>query len=163
MSKVCYFASDTPLKDRPSPYMKSYSINEAIDAGIEIDLNMLSGIDRDKPDVILWIENEELDYYPSITISEKYREAPKTQKKYFADIHGHIEKDLEGILEYIHDHMKKKKDRENTKELELWYVWLACDEDDIIEKTCSLNELTEDYLKEIFVDEDIDYKITITR
>jgi len=52
---------------------------------------------------------------------------------------------------------------ENTKELELWYVWLPCDEEDIVEKTCSLKDLTEDVLREVFADDDVDYKLTIVR
>jgi len=71
--------------------------------------------------------------------------------------------DLPGIIAYIHENLQKKKNGENTKELELWYVWLPCDKEDIIEKTCSLKNLTEDVLREVFADDDVDYKLTIVR
>ena len=71
-------------------------------------------------------------------------------------------KKKEQIIKYIKDHMKKSKD-ENTKELELWYIWLGSDESEIIYKECSIKELTEDYLEEIFTDDDNDYKVIITR
>ena len=58
--------------------------------------------------------------------------------------------------------MKKKKG-ENTRDLELWYVWLGNDEDEIVEKTYSLRDLTEECLKEAFLDDDTDYKLIITR
>lgn len=162
MSKVCYFASDAPLKEKENPYVNTYSINQAIEAGIDLDIDLLDGVDRDKPNVILWMENEECAEFPSIWIRERYHEAPKTDKKYYAEICGLPQKDSKGIIEYIHDHMKKKKG-EKTRELELWYVWLGCDEEDIVEKTYTLHDLTEERLKEVFVDEDIDYKIIITR
>ncbi len=120
---------------------------------------MLDGIDRDTPDIILWIEDAD---FPSIRPIERYHEAPKSEKKYYADIHGAPVKDLKGIIEYIHDNMKKRKG-EKTKNIELWYIWLGNDEEDIIYKTCSLKELTEDYLRDIFLDDDNDYKLIITR
>ena len=162
MSKVCYFASDIPLKEKKNPYIKTYSINQAIEAEIKIDLELLANIDKDEPDVITWMESEESAEFPSIYMKEPYCEAPKSEKKYYAEINGIPEKDLKGIKEYILNHMQKKKDG-NTNDLELWYIWLGNDEEDIIEKTIRLDDLTEEYLKEVFEDEDTDYKIIITR
>ena len=162
MSKVCYFASDAPLKEKKNPYINTYSINQAIAAGINVDMDLLDGVDRDEPDVILWMENEECSEFPSIWITEPYSEAPKSEKKYYSEIGGSPKKDLKGIVEYIQDHMKKKK-CENARDLELWYVWLGNDEEDIVEKRYSLRELTEEVLNEIFLDDDNDYKIIITR
>lgn len=116
MSKVCYFASDAPLKEK----------------------------------------------YPIIWETKPYSEAPKSDKKYFAELGELEEIDLSLIIEYIQDHMKKKKDIK-VRDLEFWYIWLENDEEDIIEKTCSLKEFTEDYLKQILLDDDNDYKIIITR
>lgn len=163
MSKVCYFASDAPLKDKKNPYINKYSINQAIAAGIELNMDLLDGVDKDEPDVILWMEKETCADFPSIVTTKPYSEAPKSKKKYYAEIGGSPEKDLKGIVEYIHNHMKKKKKGENARDLELWYVWLGNDEEEIIEKTYSLRELTEESLNEIFLDDDNDYKIVITR
>jgi len=162
MSRVCYFASDAPLKEKPNPFVKSHSINQAIAAGIKLDMDILDGIDRDEPDMVLWIESEEQAELPAIFKSEPYCEAPKSDKKYYAEIGGSPCKDLPGIIEYIKDNMKKSKG-ENTKELELWYIWLGSDESEIIYKECSIKKLTEDYLEEIFTDDENDYKIIITR
>ena len=125
-------------------------------------MDLLGGVDRDEPDTILWMESEDFAEFPSIWTSEPYSEAPKSEKKYYAEIAGLPEKDLKGIVEYIYDHMRKKKG-ENTCDLELWYVWLGNDEDEIVEKTYSLRDLTEECLKEAFLDDDTDYKLIITR
>ncbi|MBQ2744428.1 MAG: hypothetical protein IJA01_02770 [Firmicutes bacterium] len=162
MSRVCYFASDAPLKEKPNLFVKSYSINQAIAAGINLDMDILDGIDRDEPDMVLCMESEEHGEFPAIFTSQPYCEAPKSDKKYYADIGGSPCKDLSGIIEYIKDHMKKRKE-ENTEELELWYIWLGSDESEIIYKECSIKELTEDYLEEFFTDDENDYKIIITR
>lgn len=162
MSKVRYFASDAPLKEKKNPYVNTYSINQAVSVGIDLDMDLLDGIDKDEPDMILWMESEDCAEFPSIWTTEPYSEAPKSEKKYYAEIGGSPDKDLKGIVEYIQDHMKKKKG-ENTRDLELWYVWLGNDEEDIIEKTYGLRELTEEALNEIFLDDDNDYKIIITR
>lgn len=42
-------------------------------------------------------------------------------------------------------------------------VWLGADETDIEEKHCRLTDLSEEYLYEIFTDDDKDYKLVITR
>lgn len=162
MSRVCYFASNKILAEKKNRFVKRYSINGALEKGIKIDLKLFGGIDRDQPDVILWAESEEALDFPSIYISEPYSEAPKSDMKYYAEIEGYPEKDLPGIIEYIHEHMKKDKGGK-TQFLELWYIWLGDDQDEIIEKTCSLKDLTEEYLKAILTDDEADYKIVITR
>ena len=162
MSKVCYFASNKVLAEKENPFVKRYSINEAIENGLKIDLQFSDGIDSNQPDVILWAESEEALDFPSIYISEPYSEAPKSDMKYYAEIGGYPEKDLPGIIEYIHEHMKKDKSSK-TQTLELWYIWLGNDYGEIVEKTCSFKELTEEYLKAIFTDDEADYKIVITR
>ena len=86
MSRVCYFASDAPLKEKPNPFVKSYSINQAIAAGIKLDMDILDGINRDEPDMVLWIESEEQAEFPAIFTSEPYCEAPKSDKKYYAEV-----------------------------------------------------------------------------
>lgn len=162
MSRVCYFASDVPLKEKTNPFVRKYSINDAIRAGINLDLEFLKDIDKNTPDTILWVEREEHMEFPTISKAKTYSEAPKSDKKYYADIGGAPEKDLWGIIEYIRNHMRKTKDV-NAKSLELWCVWLGADETDIEEKHCRLTDLSEEYLYEIFTDDDKDYKIVITR
>lgn len=162
MSRVCYLASDVPLKEKTNPFVRKYSINEAVRAGINLDLELLEDIDKDKPDTILWAEREEHMEFPTISKAKPYSEAPKSDKKYYANIDGAPEKDLKGIIEYIRNHMRKTKDV-NAKSLELWCVWLGADETDLEEKRCRLTDLSEEYLYEIFTDDDKDYKLVITR
>ena len=163
MSRECYFASDARLGGKENPYVKLFSIREALDFGVNLDMNLLESINPDEPGVIAWCENEDMFDYPNIWISEPFRQAPKSKKKYYAEMGGNPLLDLPGIIAYIHENLKKKKNGEHTKELELWYVWLPCDEKDVVEKTCSLKNLTEDVLREVFADDDLDYKLTIVR
>ena len=56
MSVLFYFASDNPLEEIENPHYKHFSINEAIERGIEVPDFVLNStiIDKDKPNVILW-------------------------------------------------------------------------------------------------------------
>ena len=94
--------------------------------------------------------------------AKPYLEIPKSEKKYYADIDDCETVDLQRLIEYIRDHLKKKKG-ENTQNVELWCIWLGNDMDDISAKSCSIKELTEDFLSDIFSDDDNDYKETIVR
>ena len=162
MSKVCYFASDVRLGGKQNPYVHLFSIREALAFGINLDMDFLEGIDQDEPGVIAWCENEEMFDFPAIWITEPYSEAPKSEKKHFAEVGGDPMKDLPGILAYIYDNMQEKNG-EITKDLELWYVWLGNGEENLVTKTCRLSELTEETLCEVFADDDVDYKLTIVR
>lgn len=155
MSKVCYFASNHPLPAKENPSVKMYSINEAIANGVELDLEFLEEIDRDLPGVILWAESEDDLEYPAIWEIEPYDEAPKSEMKYFAEVEGDIRKDLPGILAYIRENLQA------GETLELWDVWLgSLSGGQLVEKTCSLDELTEEYLGALFED-GVDFKLTI--
>ena len=60
LSYLYYFASDNELNEQPNPYIKLLSINEALELGIEVDLDMFENdIDRDEPDVILYCDDKE--------------------------------------------------------------------------------------------------------
>lgn len=58
MSKLLYIAGDYPLKEVKDPHIKTMSVNEALAAGVEVwDMLLLDEqLDRDKPDVILWMD-----------------------------------------------------------------------------------------------------------
>ncbi len=161
MSNVRYFASDARLGGKENPFIKYYSIKEALEAGIDLDMDLLEGIDQNEPGVILWCDNEEHFDFPAIWISEPYDEAPQSVKKHFAEIGGNPLMDLPGMLGYICQHMA---DNPLVSELELWDVWLGNDKQELVEKACSLKDLTADVLAEVFDQEkEVDYKLTIVR
>lgn len=108
------------------------------------------------------VKNEDDVDFPSIWPTKPYGEAPKSEKKYYAEVGGLPEENPKVILDYIHDHMQKRKG-EKTRDLELWYVWLGNDEEDLVEKAWCLADLTEESIKAVFLDSDTDYKITIVR
>lgn len=58
MSKLLYIAGDYPLKEVKDPHIKTLSVNEALAAGIEVWDMLLENetLDRDKPGVILWMD-----------------------------------------------------------------------------------------------------------
>lgn len=161
MSNVKYFASDTRLGGKENPYVKFYSIREALGIGIDLDMDFLEGIDQDEPGVIAWCDSEELFEFPNIWTCEPYDEAPKSEKKHYAEIGGNPFMDLPGILAYIRKHME---DHPEGTELELWDVWLGNDKQELAEVTCPLQDLTEKVLEGVFdVEKTVDVKLTIVR
>lgn len=161
MSKVCYFASDAKLKGKENPYVKLFSIREALAAGIDLDMDFLEGINQDEPGVIAWCESEENFQFPSIWIGEPYDQAPKSTKTHYAEIGGNPLMDLPGILAYIQQHMDENPD---IAELELWDVWIGHDKQDLAEVSCPLRELTVKVLEGVFDEEKtVDVKLTIVR
>ena len=161
MSNVKYFASDARLGGKENPYVKFYSIKEALAIGVDLDMDFLEGIDQDEPGVIAWCENEELFEFPNIWISEPYDQAPPCIKKYIAEIGGNPLMDLPGILAYIQQHFSENPD---LAELELWDVWIGNDKQDLAEAVCPLLALTEKVLEGVFDEEKtVDVKLTIVR
>lgn len=54
MSQCTFIAADVPLVEVNNPYYSTFSIKEAISAGIALDEDILDcGIDPDEPDVVL--------------------------------------------------------------------------------------------------------------
>ena len=159
MTKVCYLASDVQFDEKNNPYAEFYSINEALEKNVIKDISYLDGIDRDLPGTIACFENEEDIDFPTIFNIQLYSNYSISKKKYFVEVGGKLEKHLDYLIKYINEHMSKC-DKGQT--LELWYIWLD-DVDNYIEDICNLNELTEEYLKKVFLNFDIDYKITITK
>lgn len=58
MSKLIYIAGNYPLKEVKDPHIKTMSVNEALAAGVEVWEMLLQdeSLDRDEPDVILWMD-----------------------------------------------------------------------------------------------------------
>ena len=161
MSYLTYFASDRPLQEQPNPYVKTYSINEALAANIEVDLELFeSDIDKNKPDVILYCEDEENFECPNIYCIDKndFYDDIGTSKPFCAVLEGGrlSIKYMDCIMQYMKDALKK------TTEIELWSVWLG-DEDTgkYPKKTFfSIRNLTSEHLLE-YLEHDVHCKCMI--
>lgn len=135
MSYFVGLASDLPLETLPNPHVKMYSVNEALEQGIEVPKSMLMDyeIDRDEPNVIMWSDIE-----PVIDIEKGIFDMPdpadnfdiwpidhgddlQSKKEYLAAVEWNrctIER-AEMLLDYIRRHM------ESAEELELWHIWMG--------------------------------------
>ncbi len=58
LSKLIYIAGNYPLKEIKDPHIKTMSVNEALAAGVKVWDMLLQDekLDRDEPDVILWMD-----------------------------------------------------------------------------------------------------------
>ncbi|MDO5294272.1 MAG: hypothetical protein Q4F05_16160 [bacterium] len=149
MSRFLYVASDHQMEEQPNPYVEVLSINEAIEKGLELELDMFNqSVDRDKPGVILWVEDEEKLEVPEFCDIEnkEYYDEIITKKPYCIEVQGNIrESNADIVVSYI------KKNVEKGQELEFWKVWLdeeiRPDFHDI--ELISINDLTNEKLLEV--------------
>lgn len=135
MSFLVALASDIPLEALPNPHMKMYSVNEALEAGIEVPQSMLMDyeLDRDEPDTVLWSDIE-----PVIDIEKGIFELPdpddnfdiwpiecaddlQSGREYLAAVEWNrcTPPRAEMLLDYIRRHMEK------AEEMELWHSWMG--------------------------------------
>ena len=151
LSYLYYFASDNELNEQPNPYIKLLSINEALELGIEVDLDMFENdIDRDEPDVILYCDDKEKMDYPNIYAFDKdnYYEEIGTHKRFCTalELDSFSDENLQLVLNYVQTQLK------HTKEIEIWCVWLG---EYNINKTVkkalySINDLKIDLLRKFY-------------
>lgn len=143
MSQFTFLASDVPLDNMENPHVKRLSINEAIALGIEPPDMLPADFDRDKPGVMLWVDDEanlgdisifEAKWYKTYTPGLEYNSI--------------IEWDFtaeraQRLISYIHKHL------ETAARLELWHVWLDSDNEIMgnpEEVIVAISELTTDVL-----------------
>ncbi|TYQ16754.1 UNVERIFIED_CONTAM: Type I restriction-modification system methyltransferase subunit [Acetivibrio alkalicellulosi] len=123
MSVLTYIASDYPLIEVENPHIKMLSVNQALEMGIEVTESLLNpSLDRDKPNVILWIDDEK--NFGEISIRKLYKEEIyddiNTQKKHCAYLEWeYTENRAKKLIQYIDEHL------ENSNEIELWNIWLG--------------------------------------
>ncbi len=121
MSQFTFLASNSPLASVENPHVKWLSVNEAAALGMEIPKMLPKSIDRDKPNVLLWADNEE--NFGDITIYEV--KGHKTYIEGFA--YNSIlewtftEERAARLIAYIREHM------ESLERLEIWHIWLDSD------------------------------------
>ena len=161
MSWLYYFASDSVLKEQSNPFVKCLSVNQALEMGIEVDLQILKDIDKDEPNVILFCEDEmQLEYPEIFSIDRKdYSGAVETTRQYCVELQWSYSNDtVSAILKYMQEHMKL------ANEIELWRVWIGSGDIITRKKTqCYIRDLTVDRLTEFFVSELDVHCLTVTK
>lgn len=150
MSRLYYFASDCALEEQANPYVKMLSINQALEMGIEIDLNLFEDdFNKDDPSVVLYCENENDFGYPTIfhIKKENYYDDIGTSKQFCTALQWEYEDHtVEVIIKYIQNHLM------TASELELWSVWLGnhVKPEAVKKMRCNVNNLTVGMLKEFY-------------
>lgn len=125
ISVFTYIASDCPLKEVENPHVKTLSVNQALEIGIEVANFLLEpSFDRDKPNVILWVDDDK--NFGEISIRAFSRDDLLydiySEKKYLAQLEWeYTECRAKKLIEYIKDHLNK------VDEIELWNTWLGKD------------------------------------
>lgn len=123
MSSFTFISSNSPLEDVENPHIKLFSINEALENGIVAHESLpASGqIDRNKPGVILWIDDEE--NFGEITIrafSKTPYESCLTNMEYCSALEwGYSDERAKQLIAYIRKHL------EVSDMMEIWHVWLG--------------------------------------
>lgn len=153
MSKLLYIAGNYPIKEVKDPHIKTMSINEALDAGVQV-LDMLlqdENLDRDEPDVILWMDDDAaqddgfLDDHFSISPFEKWEDI-LTEKTYCASLNWNYSKGRAArVAAFIKEYLQ------HTEEVEIWNIFMGASypPPQIKKINISASELTNELLKKI--------------
>ena len=163
MSQFTFLASNTPLTSVENPHIKRLSVNDAVALGMEIPKMLPKNIDRDKPDVMFWVDNEE--NLGDITIYEAKWYKTYTEGLAYNSIleWTFTEGRAARLIEYIREHL------ESAELLEIWHTWLDSDNEiSVPPKIVSVPvesltiELLAEHLKDNY-NEDRPVRIIITR
>ena len=127
MSYYMYLASDQPLPEVKSPHYTYMSINEAAAAGLKMpDYLSGDGIDRDKPDVVVWCDitpdqedssftDDDFDIFPI----EKFEDI-LTQKEYCCCLElSYSDGRARNVIAYIREQLKQ------ADTVEIWNIDLS--------------------------------------
>jgi len=133
MSVFTYIASNYPLKEVENPHVKTLSVNQALEMGVEVaDFLLEPYFDRDKPNVILWVDDDK--NFGEISIRAFSRDdliyEIYTEKKYLVQLEWeYTECRAKKLIEYIQEYLTE------ADEIELWNTWLGIDTDELKPKT----------------------------
>ena len=165
MSYFTFIVSDTPLKDVINNHITYLSVNEALSKGIAVSDIVLNSetIDRDKPGVLLYIEDEEK--LNEITIQKIDKDLLDSEipiaLKYVSTLEWVCNKErAKQLVSYIKEHLKK------SEIIEVWHIWLGNSkyDDATIKKHIDISNLLPTDFEEMFTNNSIDeYSIKITR
>ena len=123
MSQFTFLASNSPLASVENPHVKRLSVNEAAALGMEIPKMLPKSIDRDKPDVMFWVDNEENLGDISICEAKWYKYETYAEGLAYNSIleWTFTEERAARLIEYIREHL------ESSELLEIWHIWLDSD------------------------------------
>ena len=156
MSFASFLASDSPMREVENLHIQLFSVNEALEKGIDVPSLLLesSTIDKDKPGVLLWADSEESMGEITITNAEKslFRydngNLPDTDLQCFSTFEWrYTDERANKLVKYIQEHLEK------ANELEIWHTWIGSDRSDseeIKKHSICLDELTVDEVKKLF-------------
>ncbi len=147
MSVYNFLASDVMLENVKNDKVMFFSVKEALERGIVLNKKLITNVDENKKDVIMYFEKKEdlgeIDIWPEAEDMKIYSD-DYTNKKYRSRLDwDYTEKRAEHLINYIKKHLEK------TKEIELWEIWLGEEEKPNIEY-CKLCELDNKKIKKIF-------------
>lgn len=133
LSNHIFLASDFQLDDVENPHIKYYSVNEALAKGVvvpELVINVKS-IDRNKPNTLLWIDDEENFGEISINAFDNTTyESNFTHLKYCSNLEWkYSESRAKQLIQYIRKHL------EIADKIEIWSVWNGIIENEPTQKT----------------------------
>lgn len=159
MSVFTYIASDYPLKEVENPHIKTLSVNQALEMGIKVhDFLLEPSFDRDKPNVILWVDDKK--NFGEISIRAVSRDYLVydiySGKKYLAQLEWeYTECRAKKLIEYIRDHLI------GADEIELWNTWLGIDSNRLKSQTkqhhIPIEQLTCSDLEKLFNKDTFDF------
>lgn len=159
MSVFTYLASNHPLEEIENPHVRQLSIHQALELGVKVpDFLLEPDLDREKPDVILFVDDEE--NFGELSIHTFQRkdiyDDIYTEKKYFAYLEWEYTRNrAENLIQYIHRHLME------ADEIELSQIWLGSGFDEPLPKMKTypilLNELTSLDLERVFKNKPFEY------
>jgi len=159
MSVFIYIASNYPLKEVENPHVKTLSVNQALKMGVKVhDFLLEPSFDRDKPNVILWVDDEK--NLGEISIRAISRDDLNydvySEKKHLAKLEWeYTGYRAERLIEYIKDHLNE------ADEIELWNEWLGIDTNKLRPKTkihhIPIEQLTCSDLEKLFNRDTFDF------
>jgi len=164
MSYATFLASDAPIPHMENPHQQFLSINKAIDKGIAIPKPMLdsSTIDRDKPSVLLWIDNEDNLGEITITSTERpyyftddYGNPPDTDLPCYAELGWTYSNEWASkLIGFIKNHL------ENATVVEIWHYWIGDGRDlskGMKKHSVHMDKLTAEDLENLFANDSVEH------
>lgn len=147
MSSYQFIASTIALPEIENPHVHLYSLNEALAQGISIEKSILEmDIDPDEPEVLLWVESEEL--LGEIVVQKEedsYYSDPYTQLRYryVFEWGGYTQKRAEQIIDFLKQHMQA------GSTVELWDTWMDDIEKPVVEEI-TIDQLSSSAIQTLF-------------
>ena len=148
MSRFDFIASDRPIPEVENPYIQIFSVNEALEKGIEVPKVLLekADLDRDKKIMLIVDSEEHIDELKIFTTRSYHEAARHTKKAYISEIQWRYTKERgKQLKEYIHQFL------EDTNEVELWRTWYDDQAEPIIYRLYE-SELRLKHIEKVFKD-----------